>query len=158
MHRAALALSVALTLAACATPPVVPAERSAEVAAVERAFARTMADRDHDAFSRFIADEAVFVAGTRVLRGRAAIVTAWKRFYDGPAAPFSWAPDQVEVLDSAALAFSAGPVFDPAGKLVGRFTSIWRREAPGVWRIVFDTGSDACECAPSAAPAPAPAH
>ncbi len=158
MHRAALALSVVLTLAACAAPPVAPAERSAEVTAVERVFARTMAERDHAEFSRFIADEAVFVAGPKVLRGRAAIVAAWKRFYDGPSAPFSWAPDQVEVLDSGALAFSTGPVFDPAGKLVGRFTSIWRWEPPGTWRIVFDTGSDACECAPAVAPAPVPAR
>jgi uncharacterized protein (TIGR02246 family) len=153
MLGAVLPLSMILLLAACATPPVAPADRNAEVAAVERAFARTMAERDHAAFARFIADEAVFVAGAKVLRGRAAIVTAWKRFYDGPAAPFSWAPDQVEVLDSGALAFSAGQVFDPGGKLVGRFTSIWRRESPGIWRIVFDTGSDACECAPAAAPA-----
>lgn len=156
MRQAALALSVVLTLAACATPPVAPADRNAEVAAVERAFARTMVERDHAGFSGFIADEAVFVAGAKLLRGRAAIVAAWKRFYDGPEAPFSWAPDRVEVLDSGSLAFSTGPVFDPAGKLVGRFTSIWRWESPGGWRIVFDTGSDACDCAPAVAPAPVP--
>jgi hypothetical protein len=27
--------------------------------------------------------------------------------------------------------------------VVGRFNSIWRREAPGVWRVVFDKGSPA---------------
>jgi hypothetical protein len=37
-----------------------------------------------------------------------------------------------------------GPVFDPAGKCIGRFNSIWRQEAPGVWKIVFDKGQ-ACD-------------
>ena len=36
-----------------------------------------------------------------------------------------------------------GPVFDPHGRCIGRFTSIWRREAAG-WRIVFDKGGP-CE-------------
>ena len=62
-------------------------------------------------------------------------------------APFRWEPAQVEVLDSGALALSSGPVFDPAGTEVATFTSVWRRESPGVWRIVFDKGNAACNCA-----------
>jgi ketosteroid isomerase-like protein len=109
----------------------------------ERAFAKTMADRDHAAFAGFLSAEAVFFAGTRALRGRDAVASAWKPFYDGPVAPFSWAPETVEVLDSGQLALSSGPVHDPAGKRIATFTSIWRQEAPGVWRIVFDKG---CGC------------
>ena len=26
------------------------------------------------------------------------------------------------------------------------FTSIWRLEAPGVWRIIFDKGNEVCDC------------
>jgi len=29
---------------------------------------------------------------------------------------------------------------------VATFTSIWRMEAPGVWRIVFDKGNEDCNC------------
>jgi len=47
----------------------------------------------------------------------------------------------------ATLALSSGPVHDAKHKLIGRFTSIWRQEAPGVWRIVFDKGTDVCDCA-----------
>jgi hypothetical protein len=52
----------------------------------------------------------------------------------------------VEVVDSGTLAYSGGPVYDPSGKVVGRFNSIWRLEAPGTWRVVFDRGSPVCNC------------
>jgi ketosteroid isomerase-like protein len=106
-----------------------------------------MARRDHAAFTAFLAADAVFVSGARTLRGRSEIAAAWRRFYDAPDAPFSWEPETVEVLDSGTLALSTGPVRDPRGRLVARFTSIWRLEAPGTWRIIFDSGADACDCA-----------
>lgn len=111
-----------------------------QVFAVERAFARTMVDRDLDAFSTFLSDEAVFFAGTKVLRGKRQVTDAWAAYFSEPAAPFSWNPDQVVVLDSGGLALSTGPVVDASGEVVGRFNSIWRLEAPGVWKIVFDKG------------------
>jgi ketosteroid isomerase-like protein len=111
-----------------------------QVMAAERAFAATMRARDLDAFAGFVDAEAVFLSASRPLRGRAAIVDAWRKYYVGQQAPFSWAPDQVEVLDSGTLAYSGGPVYDAAGKQIGRFNSIWRLEAPGQWKVVFDRG------------------
>lgn len=142
-----------LTLSACgttsqpgasaATVTVDRAVLEKQVADTERAFAKSMADRDHTAFTSFLAEDTVFFTGPTPLRGKAAVAAGWKRFYEKPAAPFSWAPEQVQVLDSGALALSTGPVFDAGGKKVASFTSIWRREAPGVWRIIFDKG---CNC------------
>ena len=106
-----------------------------------------MADRDLRAFGTFIADEAVFVSKLGPLRGRQHIVDGWARYYAAPAAAFSWEPDDVEVLESGVLALSTGPVRDAQGKLIARFSSIWRREAPGIWRIVFDKGNEVCSCA-----------
>jgi ketosteroid isomerase-like protein len=135
-------------LAACAGNVQRPdaAELQRQVASVERAFARTMADRDHAAFAAFLAEDAIFVSEPKTLRGKTEVAAAWKRFYDRPGAPFSWASAQVEVLNSGTLALSTGPVYDPHGKQVATFTSIWRQEAPGVWRIVFDKGNDVCDC------------
>jgi ketosteroid isomerase-like protein len=115
-----------------------------QVMATERAFAKTMADRDLKRFASFVADDTVFFSGPTPLRGKAAVVAFWQRFYEKPEAPFSWEPDQVEVLDSGLLALSTGPVRDPQGQVFARFNSIWRREAPGVWRIVFDKGERVC--------------
>ena len=148
VRHAAVATACTMLAAACATPPPAPtnAELARQVAATERAFARTMADRDHAAFTTFLADETVFFTGPAPLRGKAAVAAAWKRFYERPQAPFAWEPDQVEVLDSGTLAISSGPVRDPAGKTIATFTSIWRLEAPGTWRIVYDKGNDVCDC------------
>jgi len=118
-----------------------------QVMAVERAFAQTMADRDLRAFAEFVSDEAVFFSGPAPLRGKEQVVGWWARFYEGAEAPFSWEPAEVEVLASGQLALSSGPVRDPSGKLIARFTSVWRLEAPGRWRIVFDKGSPAAEAA-----------
>lgn len=121
-----------------------PASAKEQVTATERAFAKSMADRDQQKFSTFISTEAVFFSGDQARRGKTKIVDAWLNFFKGPQAPFSWEPATVEVLDSGRLALSSGPVRDPAGKLIGTFTSIWRLEAPNIWRIVFDKGNDVC--------------
>jgi ketosteroid isomerase-like protein len=112
-----------------------------EVFAAERSFARSMAERDAAAFARHLDDEAVFFGGGgQVLRGKAAVIAGWQGFYEGKDAPFSWEPDQVEVLAGGTLALSTGPVRDPKGQVIARFNSIWRRAADGRWLVVFDKG------------------
>jgi uncharacterized protein (TIGR02246 family) len=118
-----------------------------QVKAAERAFAKTMADRDHTAFATFLADDAVFFSGQQPVRGRNAVVAAWAKLYEGPVAPFSWDPEVVQVLDSGTLALSSGPVKAANGNVVGQFNSVWRREPDGRWLVVFDKGCDVCECA-----------
>jgi ketosteroid isomerase-like protein len=125
-----------------------------QVRDAENAFAATMAARDHKAFATFIAEDAVFF-GNDAIRGKAAVVEAWKGLYQKPDAPFSWRSESVEVLDSGKLAHSSGPVMNPKGERVGTFNSVWRRESDGSWKVVFDKGCDACNCAkPASAPAP----
>ncbi len=109
----------------------------------ELAFARTMAARDLQGFSNYIAEEAIFFNGNVVLRGKAKVVAQWASYFKEKDAPFSWQPDQVEVLDSAKLALSTGLVRDTQGKVFARFNSVWRLEADGKWRVVFDKGSPA---------------
>ena len=129
--------------------PQNPAQQ--QVRDTERAFAKTMADRDLAAFERFVSREAIFISGSKPLRGRHQVVDAWRKLYEAPAAPFSWEPETVEVLHSGRLALSSGPVHDASGKLVGTFTSVWRLEAPNTWRIIFDSGCEVCTHCPQEA-------
>lgn len=138
-------LAVAAMLVGAVTPSLAQPrpDLAAEVTAAERAFARTMADRDLDAFASFVAEEAIFFNGQAAVRGRVAVRADWAKYFAPGPAPFSWEPDEVEVLESGTLAHSSGPVRDPAGRVVGRFNSVWRRDATGVWRVVFDRGCPA---------------
>jgi len=115
----------------------------------EEAFAQTMADRDHEGFVSFLAEETVFFGGSGEIRGKAAVAAAWKPFFEGPQAPFSWEPESATVLDSGTLGLTSGPVYTPDGKRVGTFNSVWRRNGNGQWKVVFDRGCPACECPPS---------
>jgi len=56
------------------------ADLKEQVRKTEIAFAKTMADRDHAAFTSFLADETVFF-GAKVLRGAKAVADQWKSFY-----------------------------------------------------------------------------
>ncbi len=98
-----------------------------QVRATEIAFAKTLADQP--------------------LRGPDQVLTRWQKFFDAPQPPFSWRPEIVEVQQGGKLALSTGPVLDPAGKRIGTYTSIWRRESTGAWKIIFDRGCPVCDCA-----------
>ena len=141
--RTIVALSL---LSACATggaprqSSVVDAE---EVRSTELQFAKAMADRDLAAFVSHLSSDAVFFDGPNIQRGAAKVAAAWKPYFQGSAAPFSWAPERVEVLASGDLALSTGPVM-VNDKVVAQFNSIWRLEAPHTWRIVFDKGETVC--------------
>ena len=95
---AAASCAAMLVLAACASvAPVQPsrAELTREVEQTERAFAKTMADRDAEGFATFVSGEAIFFSGEEALRGKRAVTEHWARFFAGPEAPFSWEPDRV---------------------------------------------------------------
>ena len=156
MRRSGFVCTFALgaaVLAGCAGSPSAPppkvdiAQLQQQVTDAERAFARSMAERNLADFGKHVADDALFYSGpTPPLRGKQAVLDHWKRFYEKPQAPFSWEPDKVDVLDNGTLAHSSGPVKDASGKVVSRFNSVWRQEAPGVWRVVFDRGEPVCDC------------
>ncbi len=75
----------------CAETPPKPSLQALQqqVIQTERAFAKTMADRDHAAFVSFLSEEAIFFSGPVPLRGKAAVAAWWKRFYEKPETPFA---------------------------------------------------------------------
>jgi citrate lyase subunit beta/citryl-CoA lyase len=93
------------------------------ILAAERAFARSMAERDHAAFTRHLSEHATFYGGRQLLRGKAAAAEGRSRFFEGAQAPFCWEPDPMDVVVGGTLALSTGPVWDADGKLIARFNS-----------------------------------
>jgi ketosteroid isomerase-like protein len=121
------------------------ADRADEVRAAETAFAKAFADRDAPKFLSFVAEDATFLSEDRVLSGWRQVMEGWSKYFQGKA-PFSWRPGRVVVDGTGSLALSTGPIFDEAGRHTGDFSSVWRHEKDGTWRVVFD-GPGAPVCA-----------
>ncbi len=110
----------------------------------EKAFAQTMVDRDFQAFSSFVSEEAVFYSGHSALIGKERVLDNWSYYYKSKKPPFSWSPNKVEVLESGKLAISSGPVLDENGHCILEYTSVWRLDSDKQWRIIFDKGNQSC--------------
>ena len=115
-----------------------------DVSEVERAFAKTMADRDFEGFKTFLDDEAVFWGAKGALRGKKEVAEGWKPLFDSKQAPFSWQPETVMALESGDLAFSTGPVKDSKGIITSYYNSVWRKNNQGEWKIILDKGQKYC--------------
>ena len=144
-------VSILLMMALQATP-VVPVVSVIACPAWERelSFADSVRRHDAAAFAEHVDPDAVFsVNGKSPLRGRATIGEQWAGLVSGKAGRLDWYPDHVVAASSGDIAWSTGPaLFEfPDGKggtatMLSRFSSVWRRNADGQWRVVFDSGSE----------------
>ena len=127
------------------------AARTEAARAAELAFAASVANGDPAAFAAAVDDDAVFVDGGGITRGKDAIVANWAPLMAPDRPDFRWHPEIVELSGDGTIALSRGPWTMKAkradGTVVergGTFNSIWRRQADGSWRILFDAGCPAC--------------
>jgi ketosteroid isomerase-like protein len=133
---------------AYAQPPRYAAER-AQILKADTDFARAVADRNREAFLSFLADVTTFNGGAPgELRGREAVWEGWRAFFaaDGPV--LSWAPTSGEVVGAGDLGYTTGRATTrlkgPDGAPIERhseYLTVWRRQADGTWKVIFDTGS-----------------
>lgn len=129
--------------------PVAMSAVECEVWLRERSFAETVEAHDAEAFAAHLVGDTVFGAGGPApVRGREAVVAEWKPIIDGKAFALRWHPQFVAIGADPSVAVSSGPAwtenFDPQAKhrfTVSRFNSVWKREADGQWRVLFDGGT-----------------
>jgi ketosteroid isomerase-like protein len=135
-----------LIAAACAAAPARAAD-PAPVIAAERAFAADGAANGVKAsFLRWMADDAILFAPDR-----APAREVYGKLPDGKGAhTLEWRPAFAGMAQSATLGFTTGPYFVD-GQPRGHYFTVWRREADGGWKWIFDGG-----VVDDAANAPAP--
>ncbi len=150
----ALASGAVLNAPSCALaapPPPVVAMTAAEceVWTRERSFARSVEDHDAAAFATHLFRDTVFnAASPQPVRGREAVVADWKPIIEGREFALRWHPQFVTIGADPDVAVSSGPawteIFDPSAKhryTISRFNSVWKRDADGEWRVLFDGGT-----------------
>ena len=128
-----------------------PDPNLAAVAAIMKAdadFNQAVADRNVNRFLSFIAEGATFNGGTPgEIRGRDAIAKDWAPFFEPSGPRLTWKPTKAEVLGAGDLGYSVGAseFRTTAGTQTtvrrGNYLTVWRKQADGAWRVVYDTGS-----------------
>ena len=117
----------------------------AEIMDVEKQFNDMAAEEGiMEAFATFAAEDAVIKRGGKLIKGRAAI-KEWYQNNSGPDEKLTWKPDFVDVSSSGDLAYTYGGFEfsypDSTGMIQtssGTFHSVWKRQADGSWKFVYD--------------------
>ncbi len=116
-----------------------------DVRNTEIGFAKAFADRDAAKFVTFMNDDTTFLSPRNTMAGKAEVMKVWSGYFKDKAAPFSWKPDRVYTNAAGDLGLSTGPVLDADGNHIGNFSSVWRKQSDGTWKIAFDgPGSQVC--------------
>jgi ketosteroid isomerase-like protein len=140
------ALFATMALLAANTAQARSADQQA-VRCVEIAFSQTVENQDPAAFSAMLDPDTRFISST-VLHGPEEVSAAWAGFFAENGPRLKWRPHVVEVTASGDLALSRGPYRmrgqNEQGEPLeswGVYNSVWRRNAAGEWKILFDAGN-----------------
>ncbi|WP_299680428.1 DUF4440 domain-containing protein [uncultured Dokdonia sp.] len=117
----------------------------AEIINVEKAF-NDMVQKEGliKAFEFYAAENGVIRRGKKVIKGKKAIADWYKKDIR-PNETLTWIPTYVEVSTAGDMAFTYGDyIFTSLDSLgtkkvnKGIFHTVWRRQADGTWRFVWD--------------------
>ena len=116
--------------------------------AADRAFGRASAERGLDGWmSCFAEDAAIFPPGRPIVSGLAAVRAYYTESGFTPAG-LSWEPLSAELAASGDLGYSYGTwTFEGPGpdgqtrRSIGKYLTVWRKQADGSWKVVADIGN-----------------
>ena len=139
-----LALTLCLSAASSSTKQKT-AKGEALLRQLEAEFAADVAQHGHDAFVSHFAEEGVEVVDGGGFNNKDAMrkQSAWP---DGTT--LTWTPIKAEMASSGDLGYTYGNYIYTAknkeGKTVtsyGKYTSIWKKQKDGQWKVVVDVGN-----------------
>jgi len=115
---------------------------------LENEFMKAAADHGTQGYMSYYADDAVEVPnGHAFLRGKAEIAKTMG-FLDDPNNHLLWTPVGGDIATSGDLGYTYGTYEfrfrDKEGKLGserGKYTSIWKRQKDGSWKVALDMGN-----------------
>ena len=142
-------INLAFLLLLLATPGFATRQKSAKgselLFQLEANFAADVARLGHDAFLNYIADDGVEVVDGGGFDTKEAMR---KRAPWPEGTTLTWTPIEAEMAASGDLGYTYGTYVYTAknkeGKVVvnyGKYTSIWKKQKDGQWKVVVDMGN-----------------
>jgi ketosteroid isomerase-like protein len=115
---------------------------------LEGEFMKAAADKGSQGYMSYYADDAVEVPnGHGIIRGKSAIAEGMG-FLDNKDNQLTWSPVGADISESGDLGYTYGffefHSKDKDGKPVteyGKYTSIWKKQSDGSWKVVLDMGN-----------------
>ncbi len=148
-HKLLVPLSSALLLlASCASAPS-SAERNAEESLLlaDRAFAHSVQQHRLEAWVAAFDEHGTQFGEGAPVSGHDAIREHMRAAFADPRFVLEWEPVEARVPENGKLGFVWGhwTLHEPkadgtSGESHGRYLDIWRRDASGAWKLVFDAG------------------
>jgi len=120
-----------------------------ELFKIDREFSKVSEEKGMAfAFDHFQADSAIMLRNKRApIVGRESINALYKNLPDG--ARLTWEPIYGDISGSGDLGYTIGSwsfeLVDSTGEQnlgKGNYITIWKRQADGSWKYVFDTGTE----------------
>ncbi len=150
----------AIAASGCAKQVDIDAERAA-LRAADAEWAQTIAAKDATAFTGFFVDDATLMSpNMAVIEGTAGIHEWAEQNMALPGFSVVWQATGVDVAASGDLGYTMG-TFDfqitlPDGTPIkdrGKYTTLWRKQTDGSWKVVVDIFNSDIPMAPQAAAA-----
>ena len=115
---------------------------------MEADFLKAATDRGSAGYMSYYAEDAVELPnGEAVIKGKTNIAKTMA-FLDDKSNHLTWKPDGADVSSSGDLGYTYGTFeFSTAGKdgkptvEHGKYTSIWKKQKDGSWKVVLDMGN-----------------
>jgi ketosteroid isomerase-like protein len=153
MKLFSLSLMVALLMAMIAMPSVHPAAASSKITPealrqMEGEFMKAAAERGSAGYMSYYAEDAVELPnGANAIQGKVNIAQGMK-FLDDKNNHLAWMPVGADVSSTGDLGYTYGTFeFSSTGKdgkpqvEHGKYTSIWKKQGDGSWKVVLDMGN-----------------
>lgn len=146
----ALTLAIAFAMLAVAALAEVPTAVEKELIEADLAFGRVSAARGLDGWLSFFADDAaIFPTSGPIVEGIAAIRDHYRKIGFTPEG-LTWTPTRAAASSGGDLGYTFG-TWEWHGKAAdgteqharGKYTTIWRRDRAGSWKVVVDIGNSA---------------
>src|SRR5438105_4934606 len=145
-------LMAAVLVATLSTVSFTQAKPAADVKAIkdtEAAWVKACATKDADKIAAFYTDDAIFIANSPTVTGKAAITSAWKGMVSDPNFSLKFSSTMVEVAKSGELAYSQGTyaltISDPKTKKSitdkGKYITVFKKQADGSWKAAADVAN-----------------